>query len=226
MEEKTSFPIMYSILGALAGALTGYLIGDAVGWKRMYADVDYTDEYEDEMDYHNDVPPKSHVTKSSIVPSKEVRAPVRNYKPKETIRKPSAEELVQRYLPTEEKTEPYIISEDMFRSADEYFPMYTADEIVYYEGDSVFADVEDNPIEDVYETLGANPHLHFGEGTDDQNTVYIASPRLGRIFEVTKVLESYATTVLGEEPPNKPAPAKKTPAKRNRVPKENDKSEK
>lgn len=82
--------------------------------------------------------------------------------------------------------------------------------IAYYEGDTTFADAQEDIIDDPVSIFGPNIHLHFGEESDDPDIVYVRNENNGVDYEITRVHNSYSVIVMGmpEEPP------KETKAKR------------
>lgn len=93
---------------------------------------------------------------------------------------------------TEEKKEepmpdtPYVISPDEFGATDNY----TQISLVYYDGDEVLADEEDEIVEDIAGTVGENFAEHFGEYEDD--SVFIRNDRLRCDYEICKDNRSFA----------------------------------
>lgn len=93
---------------------------------------------------------------------------------------------------TEEKKEepmldtPYVISPDEFGTSDNY----TQISLVYYDGDEVLADEEDDVVEDIAGTVGEDFAEHFGEYEDD--SVFIRNDRLRCDYEICKDNRSYA----------------------------------
>lgn len=93
---------------------------------------------------------------------------------------------------TEEKKEdpmldtPYVISPDEFGATDNYAQI----SLVYYDGDEVLADEEDEIVEDIAGTVGEDFAEHFGEYEDD--SVFVRNDRLRRDYEICKDNRSYA----------------------------------
>lgn len=91
----------------------------------------------------------------------------------------------------EKKEEPmldtlYVISPDEFGATDDY----TQISLVYYDGDEVLADEEDEVVEDIAGTVGEDFAEHFGEYEDD--TVFVRNDRLRCDYEICKDNRSYA----------------------------------
>lgn len=93
---------------------------------------------------------------------------------------------------TEEKKEdpmldtPYVISPDEFGATDNYAQI----SLVYYDGDEVLADEEDEIVEDIAGTVGEDFAEHFGEYEDD--SVFVRNDRLRCDYEISKDNRSYA----------------------------------
>lgn len=93
---------------------------------------------------------------------------------------------------TEEKKEepmldtPYVISPDEFGATDNY----TQISLVYYDGDEVLADEEDEIVEDIAGTVGEDFAEHFGEYEDD--SVFVRNDRLRCDYEICKDNRSFA----------------------------------
>lgn len=93
---------------------------------------------------------------------------------------------------TEEKKEepmldtPYVISPDEFGASDNY----TQISLVYYDGDEVLADEEDEIVEDIAGTVGEDFAEHFGEYEDD--SVFVRNDRLRCDYEICKDNRSFA----------------------------------
>lgn len=93
---------------------------------------------------------------------------------------------------TEEKKEepmpdtPYVISPDEFGASDNYAQI----SLVYYDGDEVLADEEDEIVEDIAGTVGEDFAEHFGEYEDD--SVFVRNDRLRCDYEICKDNRSYA----------------------------------
>lgn len=93
---------------------------------------------------------------------------------------------------TEEKKEepmldtPYVISPDEFGATDNYAQI----SLVYYDGDEVLADEEDEIVEDIAGTVGEDFAEHFGEYEDD--SVFVRNDRLRCDYEICKDNRSFA----------------------------------
>lgn len=97
---------------------------------------------------------------------------------------------------TEEKTDdpmpdnPYVIFPEEYGEADNY----TQISLTYY-SDGILADDEDEIVDDVEETVGADFADHFGEYEDD--SVFIRNDRLRCDYEILRDNRSYADVTEG-----------------------------
>jgi len=112
--------------------------------------------------------------------------------------KPSLEELVRPY---HEEKEPYIMTLEEWE--DDIRP-FERRSIQYYELDGVFCNDQEEIEDDVINKFGPNPFLHFGEGSEDPDVVYICNPSLSEMYEIVRIKSSYQVDVLGEVPPEEP----------------------
>ncbi len=93
---------------------------------------------------------------------------------------------------TEEKRdEPYVISPDDYGEDDNY----TQISLVYYAGDGVLSDDEDEVVEDIEGTVGEDFAEHFGEYEDD--SVFIRNDLLKCDYEILRDNRSYADVAEG-----------------------------
>ncbi|QXO14663.1 hypothetical protein SEA_RUNHAAR_59 [Gordonia phage Runhaar] len=92
---------------------------------------------------------------------------------------------------------PYIISVSEFMEND---PQYQQNTISYYQGDGVLADERDQPIPDKNSIVGEQNLVRFGEGSGDDNIVFVRNDRLEVDFEITQSLGTYSEEVLGVAP--------------------------
>lgn len=87
--------------------------------------------------------------------------------------------------------EPYVISPDDYGENDNY----TQISLVYYAGDGVLADDEDEVVEDIEDTVGEDFAEHFGEYEDD--SVFIRNDRLRCDYEILRDNRSFSDVVEG-----------------------------
>lgn len=102
------------------------------------------------------------------------------------------EEVEEEIAAAKEKDRPYVISPDDFGS----FMDYEAIGLTYY-ADNVLTDENDEPIEELNDTVGEASLTHFGEYENDR--VFVRNDRLKTDFEIIKSQERYAD-VLKEKP--------------------------
>lgn len=81
---------------------------------------------------------------------------------------------------------PYAISPDEYGDRDDY----TQISLVYYTGDEVLADEEDETVDNVDDIVGADFANHFGEYEDD--SVCIRNDRMKCDYEILKDYRSFA----------------------------------
>lgn len=86
----------------------------------------------------------------------------------------------------------YIIDYDEFMSSEVQNTTLT-----YFEGDNVLSDQHDEPLMDLDEVVGEDNLLCFGQGSNDNNIVYIRNDKLDINFEVIRSQGKYAQEVLG-----------------------------
>lgn len=89
---------------------------------------------------------------------------------------------------------PYVISHDEFMASEKDYQQVS---LTYYEGDDVLADEKDQVIDDEDAVVGSHNLLRFGQGSKDNNIVYIRNDRLTLEFEVVRSQNKYVEQVLG-----------------------------
>lgn len=82
--------------------------------------------------------------------------------------------------------EPYVIYPEEYGEDDNYMQI----SLVYYAGDNVLADDEDEVVEDIEDTVGVDFAEHFGEYEDD--SVFIRNDRLRCDYEILKDNRSFS----------------------------------
>lgn len=95
----------------------------------------------------------------------------------------------------EEEDEVYIIEPGEFGEKDGY----EAITLTYY-ADQVLTDENDDPVEDVEDTIGTESLDHFGEYEDD--SVYVRNDRLKRDYEILSDVRRYKDVVRRSLPHN------------------------
>lgn len=71
--------------------------------------------------------------------------------------------------------------------------------MVYYEGDGVLTDENDEIIQNVEEYIGEENLTRFGHGSKDRNMVYIRNEKTSADYEIARSAGYYITEVLGME---------------------------
>jgi hypothetical protein len=84
-----------------------------------------------------------------------------------------------------ENSPPYIISRDVFAWGDEG-ENYGKNTLTYFPRDRVLLDEDEDPIEDIANTVGWRNLTQFGSESEDPNVVFIRNRRLEADFEVVK----------------------------------------
>lgn len=100
------------------------------------------------------------------------------------------------YGPTEDEQDeeiPYIITLNEFSDEKLHFDKIT---LTYYEDDDTLADEQEEVIPDPVSVVGEEALFAFGDGVDP-DIVYVRNHKLGSDYEVVRVRESYAESVLG-----------------------------
>lgn len=105
---------------------------------------------------------------------------------------------------------PYIISIDEYMEDDTPF---TKVEMTYFEGDGTLVDVNDKPIPDIDNMIGAKNLGHWGEGTTDKEQFYVRNERLEIDIEVTRDEQTYTRSILGIIPEDEIARSMTKPLK-------------
>jgi len=100
---------------------------------------------------------------------------------------------------------PYVIHED--ERHDQDCVDYADTTLTWYSGDDILCDDDDRALPDVEEIIGLANLARFGDGTDDENVMFIRNDRLEVIMEVNRSPNSYTEEVHGlshsEEPPRR-----------------------
>lgn len=91
------------------------------------------------------------------------------------------------------RTGPYVISNEEFQQDLQYYDKIT---ITYYECGTL-ADEADRPIVDIPFVIGDEALDHFGDRSDDPNTVYIRNDDTSTDYEVMRHPNTFAHAVYG-----------------------------
>lgn len=93
----------------------------------------------------------------------------------------------------EELGEPYVISRDSFENE---YQDFHKESLVYFEDDDVLSDEKDEIIFDREKVIGIEALNSFGEGSDDEDIVYVRNLSLSIDYEVVREHQSYKENVL------------------------------
>lgn len=91
-------------------------------------------------------------------------------------------------------SEPYVISRDSYEN--EYLD-YHKENLVYFVKDEVLSDDHDEIVEQWIRVIGDEALISFGEGSDDEDVVFVRNHRMRTDFEIVREDQSYAENVLG-----------------------------
>lgn len=110
----------------------------------------------------------------------------------------TVEDLVQSYISEEDENPqddgPFIVSVDSFQNEYEH---YSKNTLIYYEIDDILTDDRDEVITNSDEYIGPDALDSFGEGSDDENVVYVRNFKKEADYEIIREKGSYRETVLG-----------------------------
>lgn len=100
----------------------------------------------------------------------------------------------------------YVLHEDEFFQDERG---YTQDTLMYYSGDYTLADPHDRPIYNSTEVLGTDFMNQFGQGTNQEDVLYIRNEVLKSEYEVVLAAGSYAEEILGVDASDEDRPVKR-----------------
>lgn len=89
---------------------------------------------------------------------------------------------------------PYVITEEEYLAQEMSFSQST---LTYYEGDGILADEKDQEVPVIDPIIGEHNLERFGDGTGDEDTMFIRNERMSAEFEVVRSEGKYAHEVLG-----------------------------
>lgn len=101
----------------------------------------------------------------------------------------------------DESDEPQVISFEEFSEDHDDYAKIT---ITYYQGDDTLADENDGIVDDVTALIGDEAFTNFGNGSRDNNVVYIRNDSISTDFEVIRDPGKFSVIILGIEEPKKP----------------------
>lgn len=109
------------------------------------------------------------------------------------------EEVINVFEASKDGT-PYIITWEQFSEENEHYEKVNLD---YYAHDNTLSDTNDAPIPDVIGLIGRDALDNFGNGSHEENVVYVRNDKLALDFEIVRKETSYSAYVLGniEEKP-------------------------
>lgn len=93
--------------------------------------------------------------------------------------------------------QPFVISKEEFNAGELDFDQTT---ITYYAADDTLVDEREKVIEDVELAVGEDNLKRFGQGSGDNNVLYVRNEKLELDFEILKARGSYAQDRLGFDP--------------------------
>lgn len=108
---------------------------------------------------------------------------------------PVTDHLPQEMIDVRDEATPYIITAEEYSEGESNGETFT-----YYAGDSVLADENQDPVDDIRGTVGTEALDHFGLGSGDSRIVYVRNERIGIDFEIILHDGSYGEVVHGIPP--------------------------
>lgn len=214
----TTKKIAIHVVGAIIGAVAGYFAGGLIVYKLEELEAFVDDDEEEIIDTEAVVVGDTAVyveSKNKNIGKRQKKEVVKTdynkfYKNRGQDLK-TLEELAAPYnsleagmaeiMPDAKAKEPerkpkqHIITLDEFTAS-----RFDTRNIIYYEGDNIFADATtDETIPNPNDIFGPNIHLHFGDGSDDPDIVYVRDESISVDYDITKVHGSYSVIILGEE---------------------------
>lgn len=106
---------------------------------------------------------------------------------------PDEEEVLNVFEASKDGT-PYIITWEQFSEEKDNYEKVNLD---YYADDNTLADTNDAPIPDVVSLIGLDALDNFGNGSHEENVVYVRNDKLALDFEILRKDTSYSVYVLG-----------------------------
>jgi hypothetical protein len=97
-------------------------------------------------------------------------------------------------LAKRDTSKPYLINEEEWQAAE---PGYDQITLTYYEGDNVLAAEDDSVIDNLDQVVGEENLSRFGDGTGDENTMFIRNEKFKSDYEVVRSDGKYVDEVLG-----------------------------
>lgn len=167
-------------ISTIAIAIGSFLLGSSLGLAlNSGCDICRVNDDDEEIDFEEESVTEQIVTKES---SDDIYT---EYKQK------ASEYYVQESLDTEK---PRIISRESYEN--EYLNFHK-ESLVYFMKDNVLVDDRDEVIDNVEQILGSSALDSFGEGSEDDDIVYVRNTSMQCDFEVVRENMSYRENVLG-----------------------------
>lgn len=170
--------ILLLILGAGIGAATGYMISEVLVYKLLQETLDSESPETETFEVVPNIYEKP-IQRRILYEKKTLKDLTRDYTSSDGEEDDENNEIVDKAYVLTSRTE--------------------VETVLYYVEDDTYAHVNGELLDDPNSTLLPNAHLHFGEGTDEPDAVYILNKSVGLIYEVLRVEGSYAEEVLGKE---------------------------
>jgi len=195
------------VLGAVAGGIAGYFLAELIidflndqARDEMVEEI-LAEEERREQSSSSEPQLKEETSLKLPDPRKAIHGqrPARNYTDYSKKEKGDLGELVAPYVANQKIG---IISLHEW-TENTHFDKET---ITYYEDDTTYCDVGDEIISDPNGMFGPNAHLHFGEGSEDPDIVYIRNEKVDTDYEISRVHNAFSVVVLGMPPGEKKLP--------------------
>jgi hypothetical protein len=97
-------------------------------------------------------------------------------------------------LAKRDTSRPYLINEEEWQAAE---PGFDQIQLTYYAGDNVLSDDRDEVVDNIEKVVGEENLGRFGEGTGDENVMFIRNEFFKSDYEVTRSEGKYVDEVLG-----------------------------
>lgn len=112
----------------------------------------------------------------------------------ENVSKYIQENIDESDIDEDAPSEPYVISRDSYEN--EYLDFHK-NSLVYFTEDKILCDDQDEQIDNIDFFIGEESLMMFGEGSDDEDIVFVRNHKIQCDFEVVREHQSYKENVLG-----------------------------
>jgi hypothetical protein len=172
------------VIGAVVGGTVGYVVGHLIAEhvESQWEEVDSVEDDEGEPGNEEDEEPHLFISRNAKV-----------MKPKQKIdytryhTKPPIADLIK---DIESQDDPYqIVDEDYHLTAGD--SGLTRATVLYYAGDDVFVDSDDEEIETADQLFGIDASTSFGQKSNDPDIVYIHNTQVGTVYEIIRQKGSF-----------------------------------